>query len=155
MQCEQINKPEADIELIVNSNGELLEGLREGTLDIVVTSTQANADLYRADELYYETYKVVISSEHALSSKESVPLTALANTPMLDRPNCEMRDTLYQICSDSGYELYAAYRSNRVNLPYYSIVSFSCTFENPVFFDYIHDFNRKKPALFGFFYKLL
>ena len=33
---------------------------------------------------------------------------------MLDRLNCEMRESLQQTCAEKGHDLYAAYRSNRV-----------------------------------------
>ena len=107
--------PEADIELIVDKQDALLEGVREGRFDVAITSAEANHDLYRTDLLYDEGYRAVVASDHALGQYGSIPLDVLANTDLLDRPNCEMRDALHCTCVERGYELYAAYRSNRVD----------------------------------------
>jgi len=106
--------PEADIELIVDSQPSLLEGLREGSLDVAVTSGEANDELYRVDPLYSEEYRAVLSVGHELSDHSEVSLETLSRTNMLDRLNCEMRESLHQTCAEKGHELYAAYRSNRV-----------------------------------------
>ncbi len=106
--------PQAEIELIVGSTDALLTGLRDGDYDIVVTATQVNPELYRIDQLYREDYRVVAAKDHPFSELSTVSLDALAQTELLDRPNCEMRDTLHGTCAEHGHELYAAYRSNRV-----------------------------------------
>lgn len=107
--------PQAEIELIVDTSAALLPRLRDGDYDIVVTAERVNEDLYRIDHLYDEDYKVVVSNTHPLSEFGTVSLSTLAETTLLDRPNCEMRDALHGTCADHGHELYAAYRSNRVN----------------------------------------
>ncbi|MBN8185053.1 LysR family transcriptional regulator [Roseibium aggregatum] len=107
--------PQAEIELIVASASELLAGLREGKFDLVITAEKVSENLYRISELYDEDYKVVVSKSHPLSERDAISLSTLAETDMLDRPNCEMRDALHRTCADHGHELYAAYRSNRVD----------------------------------------
>lgn len=105
---------EADIELIVDSQPSLLEGLREGSLDVAVTSGEANDELYRVDPLYSEEYRAVVAVGHELGDHSEVSLESLSRTNMLDRLNCEMREALQQTCAEKGHDLYAAYRSNRV-----------------------------------------
>ncbi|KZM48410.1 LysR family transcriptional regulator [Labrenzia sp. OB1] len=107
--------PQAEIELIVATTDDLLAGLREGDYDIVLTAGQVSPELYRIDPLYREEYRVVVARDHPFCELQAVTLETLANTNMLDRPNCEMRDTLHATCSDLGHVLYAAYRSNRVD----------------------------------------
>jgi len=107
--------PEAEIELIVDEHSVLLDGLRDGVFDIAITSSDVSADLYRIDPLYSEGYQVVVARDHALAKAASVDLETLASINMLDRPNCEMRDTLHKTCAERGHNLYAAYRSNRVD----------------------------------------
>ncbi|MGV0879952.1 LysR family transcriptional regulator substrate-binding protein, partial [Martelella sp. FLE1502] len=51
--------PQAEIELIVASASKLLAGLQEGEFDVVVTAATLSEDLYRIDQLYDESYKVV------------------------------------------------------------------------------------------------
>jgi len=107
--------PEAEIELLVDGSNALLDGLRDGLFDLVISAQEANPDLYRIDPLYQENYRAVVSTEHKLNNPNGVDLSMLANTQMLDRPNCEMRDTLHGTCAERGHTLYAAYRSNRVD----------------------------------------
>ena len=107
--------PQAEIELIVAPHEDLLSGLREGDFDVVVTAADVSPELYRIDPLYREAYQVVVANGHPLSQLDAVTLEMLAETAMLDRPNCEMRDTLHSNCADCGFTLYAAYRSNRVD----------------------------------------
>jgi len=107
--------PQAEIELIVEPTDILFAGLRNGDFDIVVTAQNVSPELYRIDPLYREEYKVVVANEHPLTKLDAISLADLANTNMLDRPNCEMRDTLHGTCADQGHVLYAAYRSNRVD----------------------------------------
>lgn len=57
----------------------------------------------------------MVSKSHPLSELSAISLATLAKTDMLDRLNCEMRDVLHGTCADHGHELYAAYRSNRVD----------------------------------------
>ncbi|MDJ0751720.1 MAG: LysR family transcriptional regulator [Woeseiaceae bacterium] len=106
--------PESDIELIVDSQSSLLEGLREGSLDVAVTSGEANDELYRVDPLYSEEYRAVVAADHELRNHSGVSLETLSKTNMLDRLNCEMRESLHQTCAERGHDLYAAYRSNRL-----------------------------------------
>ena len=107
--------PKAEIELIVKSQTSLLEELREGRLDLAITSQETSPDLYRTDPLYSEGYRVVVSKDHPLSQYGTISVEVLAKTELLDRPNCEMRDALHRTCADNGQELYATYRSNRVD----------------------------------------
>ncbi|WP_422367309.1 LysR family transcriptional regulator [Pelagibius sp.] len=107
--------PQAEIELIVASASALLAGLRDGEFDVVITAEKVSEDLYRIDSLYSEDYKVVVANAHPLSKLSAVSLSDLSNTDMLDRLNCEMRDVLHGTCAEHGHELYAAYRSNRVD----------------------------------------
>lgn len=107
--------PQAEIELIVAPHDTLLAGLHDGTLDLAVTSGHASQDLYRIDLLYREGYRAVVATGHRLAESGTVSLDILAQTNLLDRPNCEMRDALHGACADRGHTLYAAYRSNRVD----------------------------------------
>lgn len=107
--------PQAEIELIVAPSTTLLNGLRSGDFDVVITADEVTKNLYRIDALYRETYRVVVAQDHPLAKMDAVSVADLAGTSMLDRPNCEMRDTLHGTCADHGHILYAAYRSNRVD----------------------------------------
>ena len=107
--------PKADIEFIVDNQQALLGGLREGRFDIAVTSNKAASELYQIYPLYSENYRTVVSVNHPLGQSDTVALDVLAGNDLLDRLNCEMRETLHSTCADRGNALYAAYRSNRVD----------------------------------------
>lgn len=107
--------PQADIELIVGCRDDLMSNLRDGRLDLAVTSAEASLDLYRSDDLYEEGYRAVLPADHRLAEGEDISLADLGDVDLLDRPNCEMRDALHAACEEEGHELYAAYRSNRVD----------------------------------------
>ncbi|MEM7276925.1 MAG: LysR family transcriptional regulator [Pseudomonadota bacterium] len=111
----RVRFPEADIELIVDSQPALLEGLREGSLDVAVTSGEANDKLYRVHPLFSEGYRAVVAATHELNNYREVSLETLSKANMFDRLNCEMRESLNQTCAERGHSLYAAYRSNRVD----------------------------------------
>ncbi|MEM9605068.1 MAG: LysR family transcriptional regulator [Pseudomonadota bacterium] len=113
-RTHRASHPEVDIEFIVAPDRELLEGLRAGQFDIGISTAEPSEDLYRVDTLYTEPYRVVVSTEHTLAGDDSVSLETLANTDMIDRPNCEMRDVLHSTCEAAGQTLYAAFRSNQV-----------------------------------------
>lgn len=115
MERMRTRLPQVEVELIVAPSPTLLSGLREGGFDLLITAEHVSEDLYKIDFLYDESYMVVVSGDHPLSKLSSVSLSELSKINMLDRPNCEMRDTLHGKCADLGHELYAAYRSNRVD----------------------------------------
>lgn len=111
----RLQVPLADVELIVDRADALMGGLQEGRIDVAVTSDAEATDLYRADDLYDEGYRVVMAADHSLTADTSVTLAQLANADLLDRPNCEMRNALYAAVTERGHDLYAAYRSNRAD----------------------------------------
>ncbi|MEM6986400.1 MAG: LysR family transcriptional regulator [Pseudomonadota bacterium] len=114
-RAHRVHHPEVDIEFIVAAERELLEGLREGRFDVAISPAEPSEDLYRMDALYTEPYRVAVSTQHPLASEAAVTLDRLANTDMIDRPNCEMRDLLHSTCAEAGHSLYAAFRSNQVD----------------------------------------
>ncbi len=108
--------PRADIELIVADRTGLLAGLDDGRLEVAVSAiTDIPADLYSAQPIYDERYVVVMATGHPLAERRELRLADLADADLLDRPNCEMREVLYDMCRARGVGLYAAYRSNRVD----------------------------------------
>jgi len=60
----RLRLPEAEIELIIDTENAPLEGLREGRFDLVVSAADATSELYRIDPLYSEEYRVVIAAGH-------------------------------------------------------------------------------------------
>ena len=58
--------PTADIELIIDAQALLLEGLRSGRFDVVIVPDNADSELYKIDTLYDEGYRVVVAAHHKL-----------------------------------------------------------------------------------------
>lgn len=112
----QTTNPSVEVEIIYRNPQEALEELRDGLLDVVVAPDIGfSADIYRADALLTEVYKVAFSVGHRFEAMNKIPLEEVSGEVYLDRPNCEMREELLSLCSSSGIEIYASYRSNREN----------------------------------------
>jgi DNA-binding transcriptional LysR family regulator len=107
--------PQVEVELIVETIEELFAGLRRNEFDAVVTAENVNPDLYHTDPLYLEEYQVVVAHGHSLAKSKTVSVAELANTRLLDRPNCELRDAFHATCAQHGHTLYATYSSNRLD----------------------------------------
>ncbi|MDY7097455.1 MAG: LysR family transcriptional regulator [Pseudomonadota bacterium] len=106
--------PTTDIELISTEANEALVMLREGRIDCLIgPEGDYSRDLYKADHLFSERYMVVFSKGHPFSGSHHISLRQVGDETYLDRPNCEMRETLLSLCAEKNIEIYAAYRSNR------------------------------------------
>ncbi|MEM6638347.1 MAG: LysR family transcriptional regulator [Pseudomonadota bacterium] len=111
----RVDNPKVDIELIVEREEDVLDGLRRGDFDLGIASSHVNDALFKADLIYEESYRLVVNAEHPLARESDVHLADLSHTNILDRPNCEMRATLHSECDAQSCPLYASYRSNRVD----------------------------------------
>lgn len=111
----RLQVPQADVELIVDRADALVAGLQDGRIDVAVTSSVKAPGLYRADDLYDEGYRAVMAGDHAFAAETAITLAQLAEAELLDRPNCEMRDALHAAVAERGHDLYASYRSNRLD----------------------------------------
>jgi len=105
--------PNIELELIVDSEAELLKQLGSGLLDLVI-SAPAHIPVapYQSTLLYKERYVVAFSPSHRFNQLQKVDLKAIQSEPYLDRLNCELREDLKCICQNEEINLYAAYRSN-------------------------------------------
>ncbi|MGZ4981999.1 MAG: LysR family transcriptional regulator [Methylobacter sp.] len=105
--------PNIELELIVDSEAELLKQLDSGLLDLVISApTHIPASPYQSILLYEERYVVAFSPNHRFNQLQKVDLKAVQSEPYLDRLNCELREDLKCICQNEEINLYAAYRSN-------------------------------------------
>ncbi|WP_432744049.1 LysR family transcriptional regulator [Methylobacter sp. G7] len=105
--------PNIELELIVDSEAELLKQLDSGLLDLVISApAHAPAPPYQSTLLYEERYVVAFSTSHRFNQLQKVDLKAIQSEPYLDRLNCELREDLKCICQKQEINLYAAYRSN-------------------------------------------
>ncbi|MCK9621011.1 MAG: LysR family transcriptional regulator [Methylobacter sp.] len=105
--------PNIELELIVDSEAELLKQLGSGLLDLVISApAHIPATPYQSTLLYEERYVVAFSPSHRFNQVQKVDLKAIQSEPYLDRLNCELREDLKCICQNEEINLYAAYRSN-------------------------------------------
>ncbi|MGZ5044875.1 MAG: LysR family transcriptional regulator [Methylobacter sp.] len=105
--------PNIELELIVDSEAELLKQLDSGLLDLVISApAHIPASPYQSILLYEERYVVAFSPNHRFNQLQKVDLKAIQSEPYLDRLNCELREDLKCICQNEEINLYAAYRSN-------------------------------------------
>jgi LysR family hydrogen peroxide-inducible transcriptional activator len=105
--------PNIELELIVDSEAELLKQLDSGLLDLVISAPEhVPAAPYQSILLYEERYVVAFNPSHRFSQLKKIDLKAVQSEPYLDRLNCELREDLKYICQNQEIGLYAAYRSN-------------------------------------------
>ncbi|MGZ5076621.1 MAG: LysR family transcriptional regulator [Methylobacter sp.] len=105
--------PNIELELIVDSEANLLKQLDSGALDLVISApSQLPGPPYQLTLLYEERYVVVFSTAHRFNQLKKIDLREIQSEPYLDRLNCELREDLKGICQNQEIDLYAAYRSN-------------------------------------------
>jgi DNA-binding transcriptional LysR family regulator len=105
--------PNIELELIVDSEAELLKQLDSGLLDLVISApAHTPSPPYQSILLYEERYVVAFSPTHRFNQLQKIDLKAIQSEPYLDRLNCELREDLKYICQNQEIGLYAAYRSN-------------------------------------------
>ena len=105
--------PNIELELIVESEAELLKQLDSGLLDLVISApAHVPAPPYQSTLLYEERYVIAFSPTHRFSQLQKIDLKAIQEEPYLDRLNCELREDLKCICHNQESDLYAAYRRN-------------------------------------------
>lgn len=105
--------PNIELELIVDSEANLLKQLDSGLLDLIISSpTQLPGPPYQSILLYEERYVVAFSTTHRFNQLHKVELKDIQSEPYLDRLNCELRENLKCICQNQEINLYAFYRSN-------------------------------------------
>lgn len=105
--------PNIELELIVDSEAELLKQLDSGLLDLVISApAHIPVSPYQSTLLYEERYVVAFSPSHRFNQLQKVDLESIQSEPYLDRLNCELREDLKYICQNEEINLYAAYRSN-------------------------------------------
>ena len=109
----QQEQPHIELELVVDSEANLLKQLDGNSLDIVISApTLLPTGLYQTIKLYEEAYVVVFNDKHRFNQLPSIDLPTIQSEPYLDRLNCELRETLRSVCLDRQITLYASYRSN-------------------------------------------
>ena len=109
----QQERPHVELELIVDSECNLLNQLDEDGLDLVISApTSLLAEHYQSLKLYEERYVVVFNDKHRFNQMQQIDLATIQAEPYLDRLNCELRETLRNVCQGRQVNLYAAYRSN-------------------------------------------
>ena len=105
--------PNIELELIIDSEKELLKQLDSGQLDLVISApSQLPTPPYHLTRLYEERYVVAFTNTHRFNQIQKIDLKALQSEAYLDRLNCELREDLKYICQHQEINLYAAYRSN-------------------------------------------
>ncbi len=109
----QQEHPTTELELIVDCEATLLKQLHLDLLDLVISAPLKSPEKsYHATMLYQERYVVVFNATHPFAKLNTINLQMIQSEPYLDRLNCELRETLKNICDEREINLYASYRSN-------------------------------------------
>lgn len=109
----QQEHPATELELIVDCETTLLKKLHTGLLDLVISAPLKSPEkTWHTTLLYEERYVVAFNAAHPFANLKKINLQSIQSQPYLDRLNCELRETLKDICHDRNINLYATYRSN-------------------------------------------
>jgi DNA-binding transcriptional LysR family regulator len=109
----QHERPQVELELVVDRENDLLRQLDEDRLDLIISAPTAPLPAHlQSLSLYDERYGVVFNDQHRFNQLVEIDLATLQSEPYLDRLNCELRETLRGVCLGRQIDLYAAYRSN-------------------------------------------
>jgi LysR family hydrogen peroxide-inducible transcriptional activator len=95
--------PALSLRVIEDQTERLLRSLREGALDAALISLPANTGGMTEIPIYDEDFLLAVPPGHPLSGKHRVPVTALAQLPLLllDEGHC-LRDQALDICQRAG-----------------------------------------------------
>ncbi len=109
----QMNNPDTELEIYVQSDIQLFKKLDAGDLDLLISSPERPvASGFELKLLYDERYYFTFSEDHEFNQFKTIGLDDLKGQVYLDRLSCEFRNDLTQICSQQNIALDAVYRSD-------------------------------------------
>ncbi len=109
----QQDYPHIELELIIDSESNLLKQLETNNLDLLISAPVPLVnDPYQFLPLYEERYVVAFNDKHRFNQFQTIDLPTIQTEPFLDRLNCELREKLKSVCVNRQIDLYATYRSN-------------------------------------------
>jgi LysR family transcriptional regulator, hydrogen peroxide-inducible genes activator len=95
--------PELTLRVVEDQTDRLLASLRDGALDAALISLPANTGGLTGVPIYDEDFVLALPPGHPLSGKHRVPVSALAELPLLllDEGHC-LRDQALDVCQNAG-----------------------------------------------------
>jgi LysR family transcriptional regulator, hydrogen peroxide-inducible genes activator len=106
--------PSVRIEIFDDETTTLLDRLKRGEVDVVLTSMDGRSDDgFHMQSIFRERMTIVVGKEHELASRERVTYADLNGQPYLERINCEMAQKITSIFDAKGYDDLTVCRSER------------------------------------------
>lgn len=116
--------PGVEIATAVTSVGEMVSGLRVGSLDLGIVRCPPQVENLEARPIRLEPQSVLLRRDHPLASGATVALIDLAQETLLLHPreaNPGHYDTIVELCRSAGFEPRVMLRSVSFDLAYTSI----------------------------------
>lgn len=91
--------PDLRPRIVEDQTARLLDGLRNGTIDLAIIAIPTEASGVTTMPLYSEPFALLVPAGHELAGRDDLPLEALVDQPllMLDEGHC-LRDQTIDIC---------------------------------------------------------
>ncbi len=106
--------PRITVTVIDGAAGELVELLKDGTLDIaVLAQPEPFDDALQTKEIYSERFGVAFSAGHRFDTCHTIRLADIRSEPYLDRIMCEYSNYIDDLLKNMEVEIVSAHRSER------------------------------------------
>jgi DNA-binding transcriptional LysR family regulator len=99
------SSPHIGVKLYQNSQGSLLEQLRDGEIDFCFCSAPDSSEGVQWVELLTEELFAIVPTEHRLASRSSIALSELAGDPfiLVKKETHGLRDITDRLCQEAGF----------------------------------------------------
>ena len=98
------------LQIIPGNEGELLQRLSRGQVDVALTIVRREANRFVTEPLYTEHYALAIPSSHPLAGKESIPAEELSDNTMIVRRHCEVLAETSRHFTERGVRPFFSFR---------------------------------------------
>jgi DNA-binding transcriptional LysR family regulator len=110
--------PKIDTVLLESDTESQISELRTGLLDIGFVRTPIEAKDILVIPIYKETFSLILSKSHPLSSRKNIPLKELADEPYIGfSPRCPppLSKSVMNICNKAGFSPKVVHRALQIN----------------------------------------
>jgi len=110
--------PKIDTTLLESDTESQISALRIGLIDIGFVRTPIEAKDIIINPIYKETFSLILSKSHPLSSRKKIPLKELADEPYIGfSPKCPppLSRSVMSICNKAGFSPKVIHRALQIN----------------------------------------
>ena len=110
--------PKIDTVLLESDTESQIDALRTGLIDIGFVRTPIEVKDINVNPIYTETFSLILSKSHPLSSRKKIPLKELADEPYIGfSPKCPppLSKSVMSICNRAGFSPKVIHKALQIN----------------------------------------